>query len=494
MKILIGVDKGSYTFSAAGKTVTINDVVKLDIKQVLLITNLTTNDIIYSPVVSGKGGTISNNVISLVYDTTLMNNSDNLQIFVHLNDDLTVKYDSDNLSAFGNLPTFSPVSLFENSFSNNRSLPIWELITATGGTATYFTQSSTLDLIVGPTAGSRVLNEQHGYNFYTPGHSQTILLTGVLGSSQSGVTKRIGYYNDFDGLYFEQSNGVLYTCLRSSTSGSLLNNRFTQSTWNKDTMDGSYTTVNPSGINIDTTKAQIFFIDFQWLGVGRIRYGIVVDGNRYIIHEVKNANNITTTYMGTPSLPIRYEALLTSNIVGTSTLKQICASVTSGEIIESARKFSASTGSVSRTITSGVRNSLISIRLAALSDGKINRALVIPTSIDILITSNSQVFVEIILQKSNLNETNLGGSPTWVPVTNSVIERSVNGTTTTGGSVISSGFVSSTSRNTEISLGGIDDFLALNSSGSQSDYLHVVVTPIGANTTFYGSINYTENR
>jgi hypothetical protein len=495
MKILIGVDKGSYTFSAAGQSVTLSGIPKLDIKQVLLITNLTTNDIIYSPVIPGKGGTISNNVISLTYNTTSMNDSDNLQIFVHLNDALTVQYGSDSLSAFGSLPVYSQVSLFESSFSNGRNAGAWELITATGGTTSYFTQSSTLDLIVGPTVGSRVLNEQHGYNFYTPGQAQTILLTTVFGTSQSGVTKRAGYYNDLDGLYFEQSNGVLYTCLRSSSSGTLVNNRFTQSTWNRDTLDGSYSSLNPSGILLDPSKAQVLFIDFQWLGVGRIRYGYIIDGNRYIVHEVKNANNLSNTYMGSPSLPIRYEIFLTSGIAGTSTLKQICTNVnTNNDIISSAKKFTASTGVTSRTISSGVRNSLISIRLATIIDGRINRAIVIPSGIDILITSNSQVFVEIVLQKSNLNEPNLGGTPTWTTVNNSVVEYSRNGTTTTGGSVISSGFISSTTRNVELSLNGIDDFLAMNSSGTQSDYLHVVVTPIGANTTLYGSINYFENR
>lgn len=83
MKVLIGVDRDTYTFNAAGQTVTLVDIPKLDIKQILLITNLTSNDIIYSPVISGKGGIIANNVITLDFNTSSMNNSDNLQIFVH---------------------------------------------------------------------------------------------------------------------------------------------------------------------------------------------------------------------------------------------------------------------------------------------------------------------------------------------------------------------------------------------------------------------------
>jgi hypothetical protein len=71
----------NYTFNAASKTVTFSDYASIDLKRVLLITNVTTNTIIYNFAVVGKGGSAATNVLTLTYDTTAMNNADNLQIF-----------------------------------------------------------------------------------------------------------------------------------------------------------------------------------------------------------------------------------------------------------------------------------------------------------------------------------------------------------------------------------------------------------------------------
>jgi hypothetical protein len=84
--------------------------------------------------------------------------------------------------------------------------------------------------------------------------------------------------------------------------------------------------MEPSGITVDWTKAQIFIIDYEWLGVGRVRFGLNIDGSTYYVHELNNANNVVNVYMRSPNQPIRYEARSTG---GTANMKQICASVQS---------------------------------------------------------------------------------------------------------------------------------------------------------------------
>ena len=495
MKILVGVDKGSYTFNASGQTVTLSGIPNISLTQLLLITNVTSNEIIYSPVISGKGGSISSNVITLDFNTTSMSNSDDLQIFVHLDEDVTFKYSTDNLDAFGAMMVNTPIVTFDSSLEFGADYDSWEYITTTGGSYSYSTFSSTIDLIVGPTAGSSVIREQHGYNYYIPGIASTALMTGVFGASAANVTKRMGVYNDNNGFYFEQENGVLFVCLRSYSSGIVVTQRFTQSSWNVDRMDGSNSVNNQSGITLNPSNAQILFFDYQWLGVGRVRYGFIIDGIKYLVHEILNANNISTTYMGNPSLPFRYEVFTTGNIGGTSTLKSICASFQSNNNdIPLSRSFSVSNGATSKTINSGTRTSLISLRLSSLLEGRNNRTKILLENIDIITTSNVTTFVEVVLQRSNKGESNLGGSPTWASVNNSVAEFSVNGTTVTGGSVLWSGYVNSSTRVTQVEINTRLDFLANNWDCSQSDYLHIVCTPIGNNAAMLGAIKYIEVR
>jgi hypothetical protein len=78
MKILFE----DYTFNAATKQITFNTTSVVGLEQLLVITNVTDNIIIYNFADPSAGGTIANNVLTLDYDTTSMSNTDNLQIFL----------------------------------------------------------------------------------------------------------------------------------------------------------------------------------------------------------------------------------------------------------------------------------------------------------------------------------------------------------------------------------------------------------------------------
>lgn len=70
----------NYTFNAVAKTVTSTDFTSIEI--ILSILNVTTGDIIYLPNNPNKGGTLSNGVLTLDYNTTSMSNTDKLQIII----------------------------------------------------------------------------------------------------------------------------------------------------------------------------------------------------------------------------------------------------------------------------------------------------------------------------------------------------------------------------------------------------------------------------
>lgn len=89
-RCLVGTDAGTYTFSAAAKTITFSTGLVADIADVLLVTNVVDNIVIYQFNVVGKGATLTGNVLTLAYDTTTMSDTDELQIWVIAEPDLAL--------------------------------------------------------------------------------------------------------------------------------------------------------------------------------------------------------------------------------------------------------------------------------------------------------------------------------------------------------------------------------------------------------------------
>jgi hypothetical protein len=153
------------------------------------------------------------------------------------------------------------------------------------------------------------------------------------------------------------------------------NTRIPRSSWNIDRLDGT----GPSGAILDITKSHIFWVDLEWLGVGSVRSGFVINGQFVVVHIFHHANTITGTYMTTASLPCRYEITNTAATGSSSTLKQICTTVISeGGYNAQNLTRSASNPITGKNLTNNKLNPMISIRL------KPNRtdAIVIPSLID----------------------------------------------------------------------------------------------------------------
>jgi hypothetical protein len=122
-----------------------------------------------------------------------------------------------------------------------------------------------------------------------------------------GNTRRIGFFDENDGIYFEMQDTTAYICLRSSTLGQTF--RVPQTSWNVDKLDGG----GLSGITADWSKAAVYFIDLQWLGAGRVRAGVLgADGSRVVCHEFRNSGANPYPYMKSGSLPVRAENFNTS--------------------------------------------------------------------------------------------------------------------------------------------------------------------------------------
>jgi hypothetical protein len=186
-----------------------------------------------------------------------------------------------------------------------------------GGLVTFVADKAAATLSTTSNPASRAVHQTKLYHQYQPGKSQLILSSFVFKAPVPNVTKRTGYFDDRNGIYFEQTgNGTLNWVIRNYVTGAPVEtgNRIPQSQWNVDPCDGS----GPSGFDLDITKTQLVFIDFQWLGVGRVRCGFVHNGAMIIAHEYFHSNERDTVYISNPNLPVRCEILNTGTTVGGS--------------------------------------------------------------------------------------------------------------------------------------------------------------------------------
>ncbi len=194
-------------------------------------------------------------------------------------------------------------------------------------------------------------------------------------------------------------------------------------------MDGT----GPSGITLDPTKAQILWMDFEWLGVGSVRCGFVINGVFILCHTFQNANLITSVYMTTATLPMRYEIISTTALA--ASLKQICCTVISeGGYEQASIDHVARRTTIFNTINTAANFlPIVSIRLASTALG----AVVIPNRIQFQPTTLQNY--EIALIK---NPTLTGAS--WAAVASDAnVEMDVSATAiSAAGTIVQTGYIS----------------------------------------------------
>ena len=236
--------------------------------------------------------------------------------------------DTSSVDGFSRFRVSEPKSIFDSKQLWDNLPWLWDdqEVSGSGTSSTHSTDTaSSVMAVSATTAGNRTRQTLMRFN-YQPGKSQLIFMTVTLNVSGGGVgiTRGVGVYDDNDGIFFLDDEGVFKVVLRSSVTGSAVDTKVAQTSWNLDKMDG----LGASGSTLDLTKSQIMVIDYEWLGVGRIRMGFVIDGMIIYCHEFLNSNLIAGTYMSTPNLPLRYE--IENDGTGVvSSMDSICSSVMS---------------------------------------------------------------------------------------------------------------------------------------------------------------------
>jgi hypothetical protein len=346
-------------------------------------------------------------------------------------DTIPVSIGGTNVDAFGRVRVSQPYTLFDSQNRYTVDTQYDTALTGTGATA-YQVNESAVNLSVTAGGVGSVVRQTFRSFPYQPGKGLLMLATFCMDSSMSlNLTQRVGYFNTQNGVFFQRIDGINSFVLRSNVTGTPSDARsIPQSAWNGDKLDGT----GASGITLDSAKSQILWMDFEWLGVGSVRCGFIINGEYIICHTFTNANEITATYMTTAILPVRYEITSTSAVA--ATLKQICSSVMSegGYNAQSANYTAART--TERTTFSTTFIPLISIRLATGRLGAVvllTKGQAFPT-----VTQNYEV---VILKNATLT------GPSWAATVSSNVEFDQTATALTGGVVVDQEYISSTSQN-----------------------------------------------
>lgn len=387
--------------------------------------------------------------------------------------------DSFSIDPFGRWRVSQPLTIFDSKQIHDSQPLFWddqEVIGSGTSTAHRANEASTRISVGDGIAGVRVRQTYQRFN-YQPSKGQLIFLTWGNIQALNGNYKLCGYTDDKNGLFFKNINGIMSVVRRTYSSGVAIDNAVIQSSWNYDKMDGT----GVSGVDLDFTKTQIGIIDFEWLGVGRVRMGFVVDGKIFYCHTFDNANNLSLVYMSTPNLPIRYEIGNSGSGAG-DYFDHICSSVSSegGQDKNGALRHKDS-GAISG-LSSGTTYAMVGIKLKTTHQ---DISVILENLSLLATTTNDTAHWEL-----KLNPT-IAGTFTYSDETNSCVQTAIgsNANVVTGGVEIDGGFFT-TSQSTTVT---IPNALKLGASiVGVSDTIVLCCRPITNNITVHSSITWRE--
>lgn len=343
--------------------------------------------------------------------------------------------DSPSVDAFGRVRVSNPTTLFDSKQLYDKSPLVWDEVLAASATSVHSTANAATTMSVTGNGDYAIRQTRMRFN-YQPGKSQEVFMTFVLGDPVAQTEKRIGYFNSattgdydtgFDGIYLKQDGDGTYLVVAKGGTET----EIPQAEWNLDRFDGR----GGSRELLDWTKTQILVIDFEWLGVGRVRVGFNVDGQTHYAHEFRHANRKTSVYMSSPNHSLRYEIRSTG---GASSIDHICGSVISeGGLEENGILRCVTTGGVHVDMPAeNTSYAILGIRLKSTHLDSIVKLVNYATQIS---TATDKLELSLILNPD------VAGTFLYSPVVNSSVEAAVGAATNivTNGTVLQASYVES---------------------------------------------------
>jgi hypothetical protein len=387
--------------------------------------------------------------------------------------------DSPNLDAFGRLRIAAVTNLLDIKHVYDKN-PL-QVNEVTAGTATsIFNQEYARVRMTTSANNDLVIRQTKTHPIYQPGKGQLFEASFSNFQLETNIIKRVGgftsttastYNSLFDGFFLE-SNGVTNEIsFQIWRSGTTIFSSVTTS-WYDSEFDP---------INFDWSNTNLMLVDYQWLGVGRMRFGMNISGQTIYFTEHNCANNEAEVYMSSPNQPIRYEIRQVG--VGSGSFDMICSQTSTEGALNGLYSTVGVINSQTATLdNSGTKYPYIGYRLKQSYKSVTSQY----SSLSVLNTSNDNYLLTI-----EFNPT-LSVTPTWIDLPNSPFQYAIyTGTVTT--TITSNGYIMSsligeagTSALTTLKVDDNQIRVGCNINGTL-DEMWVCLTPLGANASFLGT-------
>jgi len=301
---------------------------------------------------------------------------------------VTFKEGNPSIDAFGNLNVSNLYRMDDHCFVYGDRPDKYYTESVSGGAVSISSQDSALVLSTNSSSGSRITRTTHQDYPYTPGQGNEILMSIMVGDQgKQNVIRRWGLFDDENGLFWQISGTTIQVVIRNSSTGSVVDEVVNQDDFNGDPLDDN----NSSHYLLDVSKYNIYWIDYQWLGSGRVRFGTYSpSGEKIQVHTFYNSNNKTVPFMNNGSQPFRIEQLNTSTTSSSSELKMVCATILrqSPDSIFSGKIYDAV---AENKVISGNTNyvPLVTVKPPVTFNGKRNGITIMPLDFEIFVEGDS---------------------------------------------------------------------------------------------------------
>lgn len=382
----------------------------------------------------------------------------------------------------GFVKTSNPQTLFHSKLIyDTQSLQFDDQQVSGSGTASTWTSPYIVLSVTSGAAGKRVRQSKRRLN-YQSGKEQAIKMTTVFGDGKTNIIKRVGYFDDNNGMFLRQNGAEVAFVIRKGG----VDYPYLQSAWNKDKLDG----FGASGLTLNLSFRQIVVFNFLWLGVDGVSFGFKIGENIIIAHEEVFTNVAGSiggyVYMNTSNLPLRYEIENVGGVTGTGSeleLGVICQEVVSnGGSFDIGDMHSVDRGTTVLSLSDAQLYPLIAIRLRAGFDG----VTVTPESVSVICSTTADYRWAMLV-----NPTFTGTALSWITVTDACIQYATPTNATrinTTGYQARSGY-SSAARGSDFDV-TFSPFFALGTDiAGNSDILVLAIQQLANNNEqFLGSI------
>lgn len=390
------------------------------------------------------------------------------------------RFDQGHQDAFGRARVGQPAIQFEAKLQFDAAPLLFDQLLVAGGTATHVPAAASVDLSIPAAGAPRVVRQSFQYVPYQTGRGAFVILTGSFQAVTTNVVGLIGVGDDDNGLFFRQGPTGVGVLRRSNTSGAPVDVVTAQASWNLDPLDGT----GPSGFTLAPAAMNAWVIDYAWLGIGRIRFGVLVGNDVVYCHQVDLAGTIQAPWARTGSLPVRYELASSGVPAAIATLRQTCAAVFS-EAGQDPNGIVRSAGTVDVSLTAvAVPANTRRVLCAVQATPAAVRTLLQSVSFAVLATTADNFLAELYVGGT------LGGAVTTTAIPSSAAQLLTGAALTlTGGAKVATELGSSQVRTTTPSVRGT---LPVGSTiAGVGQILSLVVAPFAA-AQFHGALTWRE--